>query len=647
MYFRWSGALLMLFACRGVEPAVFAAAPPQLRHDPYGDVLPACALARIGTSRLRHGGEVVALAFAPDGKTLASVGEDQTMALWESRTGKEVWRNGPQRGFCSALAWSADGKQLLAIEAGFDGIRRWDARSGAPHKSTRMPGGLVTNLFQNGQVLFAEDKGIRVRDAVTGKELGLHIPAEGVPSLSADGKRLAVGSSGAREGSVYEVRTGKRLCAFGRRGGSTALALSPDGKRLAEARAGSRFVRFFDASTGKELRPFKGYQEAPAVLVFSWDGRQLAAGGMDGTVSVWEVEAGELHCTFPAADNAVRCLSFSPDGKALASGGGRHIRLWDVPTGKPAPAMGSRGGPVHHVAFSLCGTLIATAGGTGPVPELALWDAATGKLRQRVGGFRGAVLGLAFGAHRKELVVVQDKVAFPDEADQAIVRSYDLRSGKETRRFLVALSPLLVPKGRQRVAFSPGGKYLAFTPHAGGMNAFVETWEVAAGKKLRSTVVAANDPTFAISADGNLLLLFRTEKEELYALPPGKARRVRLRLGDGFDGSHVPACSPDGTSLATASAGGAHLWDLKTGKPRHLSTESAGCLVFSPDGKLVIAGYATGSVRVWDVGSGKLRHELKGHRGAITAVAFSPDGKRLASASTDTTVLIWDVSRPK
>ena len=48
----------------------------------------------MGTIRLRHGDGIVALAFSPDGQTLATSGDDGIVRLWESATGKEVRRFG-------------------------------------------------------------------------------------------------------------------------------------------------------------------------------------------------------------------------------------------------------------------------------------------------------------------------------------------------------------------------------------------------------------------------------------------------------------------------------------------------------------------------------------------------------------------------
>src|SRR4051794_23263511 len=78
--------------------------------DLYGDPLPEGASARMGTVRLRHANKILALAFFPDGKTLASASEDRTVRLWDTVTGKERHRFVGHTGPVESLAVSRDGK---------------------------------------------------------------------------------------------------------------------------------------------------------------------------------------------------------------------------------------------------------------------------------------------------------------------------------------------------------------------------------------------------------------------------------------------------------------------------------------------------------------------------------------------------------
>jgi len=95
---------------RAGEPAAPA------RRDALGDPLPEGALARLGSTRFRHGGTVWHLAFSPDGKTVASSSNGQAVRIWDVKTGRKV-RESERRYGGGALAYSPDGATLAVCDA--------------------------------------------------------------------------------------------------------------------------------------------------------------------------------------------------------------------------------------------------------------------------------------------------------------------------------------------------------------------------------------------------------------------------------------------------------------------------------------------------------------------------------------------------
>src|SRR5262249_39462301 len=103
------------------------------RTDQSGDPLPPGAIARLGTVRFRHLDTVTSVAYAPDGKTLATVvrpggGRSPSIHLWDLATGQEL-RSATQGSSVSGIdfTFSPDGKILAWVDVLSEGNKAREA----------------------------------------------------------------------------------------------------------------------------------------------------------------------------------------------------------------------------------------------------------------------------------------------------------------------------------------------------------------------------------------------------------------------------------------------------------------------------------------------------------------------------------------
>jgi WD40 repeat protein len=352
-----------------------------------------------------HQGEVTCVAFAPDGKTLASSGQDRTLRLWEVATGKEEWNSGHRLGPVCCLAFSADG-QALATGDENSTIRLWDVAKRQQIGAVSGHQGAVglVHFSDDGQILATagSDQMVHFWESATGKQLrqfgGDQARAKSV-AFSSDDRRVATGG---RDGTIrlWDAPSGAEIRQLkGHQGTVLSIALSPDGKLLASG-GEDRTARLWDLATGIETNQPWAHKKGVQFVTFSPDGKTLATGTADATIYLWNTVTGKELRQLAEHGADVDCVTFSPDGLVLAAGSrDGMVRLWEVATDKVLRELQRQSGPVDSLAFSADGRTLAV----GSWLTLRLWETATGKERLRLDGQQGDVLALAFSPDGRKL----------------------------------------------------------------------------------------------------------------------------------------------------------------------------------------------------------------------------------------------------
>jgi WD40 repeat protein/tRNA A-37 threonylcarbamoyl transferase component Bud32 len=219
-----------------------------------------------------HPAAVTSVAFSPDGRTLASGGQDGAIRLWG--VARVPLRASLKRG-AGPVAFSPDGKALA---------------SGSSRPHGKNPGVELWDGFA------AKEPGeIQLQDGVGGER---HAFLKGHPD------------------------------------GASSLAFSPDGKTVASGGQDGAIKLWeveWDRFSNRERASLKGHPAPVNLMTFSPDGKTLASGGQDGAIRLWDVASGRERASLKGHPASVTSVAFSPDGKALTSGSNDGtIKLWDL-----------------------------------------------------------------------------------------------------------------------------------------------------------------------------------------------------------------------------------------------------------------------------------------------------------------------------
>ena len=619
--------------------------------------------------RVGHSGAVLALAFSPDGRWLASGGYDKVIIVWNLSSGHEEFRlrgqkdtvtpprQGLEKEAISSLAFSPDGTRLVSMQVS-GVIRVWNLQTRKmlfainPHRIHYYGQSLAYSTDGKSLIVAVEKRvkettetAIGFYDADTGKSLRT-IPAQWnlLSSLvpTNDGRLIAAGTVGADDdddpsGSVqvFDVNSGNVQKTYP----VVASSISPDGRWMASIEeAGPSGPHAILWSLGDGKRTHDLTLRNAGRLLFRPDGEEVAIlHGDSNAIDFFSTASGQITKSLPGGGYGLGTAAYSADGKLLAAGSYAYgtIKVWDLGLMRAQATLYGQS-PVQSVTFSPDGKLLAAASG-----ELRIWDvsnmreirtltdapvsravfSADGKwLASNPGGqFPGYALKIwNTNTWQEEASVPQEK-GFPafwlafSEAKSVPQKIGNVRSWQ----FVSEGVSHTVWGSSLAMAVSPDGKWLAQPAVPTGA---VEIWDATTGQKVQSIPAHKLAVTkLSFSRDGHWLITV------------------------GQDSNPMMVQGQPGVMLSYPRVS---VWNTATWQPEFSITfpSTAGTdAEISSDGKFLAVTKGGSATQLFDLEQRKPVAAFASPDGRSGFVAISPDGKLLVQGAQEG-IRLWKLA---
>ncbi len=270
-----------------------------------------------------HNYTVFSTGFSPDGKYVVTGSWDNTMKLWDVKTGKLIRTFIGHQFAVFGVDFSPDGKYLISSSKD-NTIKLWNVKTG----------GLLRTFYGHKSWVYS------VR-------------------FSPDGKYFA---SGSWDGSVklWDMRTEKLITTFyGHTQGILTVRFSNNGKYIASG-SEDRTIKLWDVETQKLAGTFYGHTNAVWSVDFSPNDQYLVSGSQDMTIKKWNIKNRQIVWTKEQPTGWVNSVKYYPKGNYIVSSSFEQFTIWRD-NGDLFKAFSQDAGAIYSIAISPDGKKIVSS----------------------------------------------------------------------------------------------------------------------------------------------------------------------------------------------------------------------------------------------------------------------------------------------
>lgn len=634
-----------------------------------------------------HLAPVLMGAFTPDGERAVTVSSDETVRLWDLKSGKELRQYKGHTGPLFCLALSGDGRTLVT-GAQDNTLRLWDVPQPRPVISLTGHQGVARGLAisPDGKLVVsgAADKAVRLWNlSEASKSIAAKKPqfAAGSDFSLRNGHREGVTAAAWRNDSAYfatadaagrvlvwspfldavQGEIGKHV------GGVTGLVFPTNNLQLIST-GGDGVIRFWQLPIPPK-RDLAGVTATVTSIAIPTNQPTAVVAAADGTLRLFDINAAKLSREFPKSDKPITSVDVQPNNSliAVADDSGR-VRLINFGDGAERGIVAAHARAVAQVVFHPDNQRFATAGSDGTVKQWTIdsvinqkegeapqaersWEGVAGGATAVVYSTNGASL---FGAGK------DGKIRQWKTADGAVERTLEGHKGEVTEL-------AVTPNGQQLLSVSADktlrvwqlsdGSLVRSVEHPIALRSVsvrsdslraatvaddgqVRVWELATGVLLQSFESHAKDAVAARWLSDGVTLVSGAKDKSLVAVKTSIIRAVAAHEKTISDmamyagGGQVVTCSPDGQVVMTDLNSGnvVRKFEGVTGEPK--------CLATRIDNQRVAIGTSDGKVIVCNAGNAQVLQTIE-IGNAVTALAYSPDNQKLAIVDEKNTLHIY------